>query len=238
MKLSYSSSMNDRGYINDFLGGVDPTGTRTFQYGMEDARQHGQSSGLRRAIGTAGGVVGGAAVIPAAVGGTIGGVKGFLMGRGGVRGRLVSAGKGFLSGAKKPYTQLYQGVKANSALAAQQAGRKLTPGQANSLQRFAKTQLPDSVTKGVGLRPKMVQRGISRMSPQQVAGVRRELGGEIGAGAAALGLSGAISGVSAHTQYGKGARTGTELRKADVPMQKTSMYYAHGFRDTLALFNI
>lgn len=226
--------MPERSYMKDFLAGVDPTGTKTFQYGQEDAQQ-GERSGARRAVGTAGGLLGGAAVIPAAVGGAVGGVKGLLMGRGNWKTRLLGAGRGFVSGAKKPYTSLYHGVQANRALAAHQAGKTLKPRQAKQLERFVQESLPHSVTSSGKVSPKMVQEGMTRLNPQQLASVRRELGGEVGAGAAALGLSGAISGGSAYAQYGKGGTTGEQLRQSRVPLSKVSHFYKRGFDAVLTI---
>lgn len=221
-----------RSYMADFMAGVDPTGTSTFQYGMEDARK-GQSSQARRLVGAAGGVLGGAAAIPAAVGGTVGGVKGFLMGKGGLKQRLLSAGKGLLSGAHRPYSSIYRGVQANRALAAHEAGKMLNPQQAKHLERFVHSQLPQSMSYAAKIDPRAVQQGLKKLNPQQLSNVRRELGGEIGAGAAALGLSGAISGGSAYMQYAKGGRTGDVLREARVPTTKISSYYESGYADTL-----
>jgi len=224
--------MTNRSYAHDFLAGVDPTGTSTFQYGMEDAHA-GESSGLRRGVGALGGTLGGAAIVPGAVGGTVGGIKGLLMGKGNWRQRLLSGGAGFLRGAKQPYTSLYKGVRANRALGAHQAGKVLSPQQAKNLERYVHGQLPQSLAYSQKVNPKTVQETLKRLTPEQLAGVRRELGGEIGSGAAALGLSGLISGGSAYMQYGKGGLTGDRLREANMPMHKTSAAYNQGFNDTL-----
>lgn len=203
-----------RSYWSDFAGGVDPTGTHTFQYGMEDARK-GESSGLRRAVGTTGGILGGAAVVPAAAGGLIGGLKGFAMGRGGIRQRLTSAGRGAFTGAKAPYSSLYRGIQANKALAARQAGKALTPRQAKNVHKFVAQQVPGGLPKGV-VDPSRVQSAMGMMNPQQLSEARRHMGGELAAGAGALGLSGLISGGSAYAQYGKGGNTGDTLRRSDL----------------------
>ena len=202
-----------RSYWSDFAGGVDPTGTRTFQYGLEDARG-GESSGARRAVGTAGGIVGGAAVVPGAVGGLVGGIKGFAMGRGGLGQKLISAGKGAVSGAKSPYSSLYRGFRANKALAAQQAGKTLTPGQAKNVQSFVTQQIPGGLPKGV-LDPSKVQTAMAAMNPKQLAKARQHMSGELAGGAGALGLSGLIGGGSAYAQYGKGSGIGSEIRRPD-----------------------
>ena len=207
-----------RSYGSDFLAGVDPTGTRTFQYGMED-QAAGQASGLRRGMGTLGGAVGGAAVIPAATGGLIGGVQGLVRGRGGIGGRLLSGGKGLLSGMHKPYTSLYRGIQGSRALATHQAGKALTSRQATHLTRLVRDAVPESMQQMARVNPGQVRGLLSQLNPQQMSGVRRHLAGEIGGGAATLGLSGAIAGGSAHMQYGKGQQTTKRLQSPGLLSQ-------------------
>lgn len=199
-----------RSLASDFMAGVDPTGTRTFQYGMNDA-QAGGPSGLRRTVGTVGGVVGGALAIPAAVGGTVGAIKGFAMGQGGMKGRLLSAGKEMLSGAVRPYSSLYHGAVARGGLAAHQAGKAITPRQATSMQRFAGQVSP--VGGASNLSRRQIQAGLHTMNPAQISEMRRRIGGELAGGAGALGLSGVISGASANLQYSKGARTQQDINR-------------------------
>lgn len=194
-----------RSYTKDFMAGVDPTGTSTFQYGMQDT-QHGGPSRARQMMNTAGGVIGGAAVIPAAVGGTVGALKGFAMGQGGLGRRLMAAGKGAATGAIDPYKKLYQGTMARQALVAHQAGKELTGRQAGHLGRFVEGQIPGGLIK-TKLSPQQVRSGLQGMSPKAISEARRQMTGEIAGGAGALGLSGAISGGSAYMQYGKGAKT-------------------------------
>lgn len=190
-----------RSLMKDFMAGVDPTGTRTFQYGMEDTAK-GKPSSVRRAVGTAGGVVGGAAAVPAAVGGVVGAIKGFALGKG-KGGRLMGALKGAKSGAIKPYTSLFRGVRARRALQAQQAGKKLTERQVGDLSRFAGEHIPVGGEK----MQQAVRRGVQRMTPEMAGEASKRLSGEIAGGGAALGLSGLVGGGSAYMQYGKGAKT-------------------------------
>ena len=216
-----------RSYASDFLAGIDPTGTATFQYGMQDAKGYGAGSGARRALNTAGGVLGGAAVMPAAVGGVIGGIKGLAMGRGGLKQRLISAGKGALSGAKSPYQKLYRGVQANRALGAHQAGRALSDKQVGHLSKFVKGMDP------TGLMPKgtpnaaQVRGYLQRTPDKAVSEIRRHMGGELAAGAGALGLSGIISGGSAYKQYGKGVQTQQDVDRQIHQARKTAADQAY-----------
>ena len=204
--------MPSRTYLNDFLAGVDPTGTKTFQYGLQDATAN-NASRTRQLVGTAGGLLGGAAVVPGAIGGVIGGIKGALLSHGNWRKRLVDAGRGALKGIHSPYTSIYRGVKARQALAARQAGRTLTPSQSKSVLRFAKDYLPPGTPPQVAS-PTNVATLINRLRPEDIAKMRHRMGGEIGGGIAALGLSGLVSGGSAYAQYGKGSSYGEKLRRS------------------------
>jgi hypothetical protein len=70
--------------------------------------------------------------------------------------------------------------------------------------------------------PGKVQGLLQGLNPQQMSGVRRHLSGEVGAGAAALGLSGLVSGGSAYMQYGKGQETARRYggqQPGSVPQQ-------------------
>jgi hypothetical protein len=150
--------------------------------------------------------LGGAAVVPAAVGGIVGGIKGGLLGKGSVKGRALGALKGMISGAKKPYTSLYRGARAQKALSAYR-------GQSGALQKFVKSELPEGLSSLPNFSPEAVSGALSKLTPEQLSAVKRNLGGELGAGAAALGLSGLVSGGSAYAQYGKGGTTGEVLRQ-------------------------
>lgn len=126
-----------RSIFRDFMGGVDPTGGATFQYGMRDAEK-GRGPSIRRAAGTVGGVVGGAAAVPAGISGLIGAVKGLGKGKG-VGGRLLSAGRGFMSGAADPFKQVYHASKAKGALRTAASGGKLSDAEIQALHGFTKT---------------------------------------------------------------------------------------------------
>lgn len=236
---------NKRTYMSDFLGGVDPTGTHTFQYGMHDAAAAGGGpSAARRAVGTAGGMLGGAAVLPAVTGGIIGGVKGLTMGRGGLKQRLLSAGKGALSGAKDPYSRLYRGAKAQQALKAYgSGGGQISKSHAKNLDKFVRNVTPVELPGNV-VNPKAIKEQLTKLNPEQMSEVRRHMGGDIAAGAGALGLSGAVSGLSAHQQYDKGVATqevaNKQLEKArqHPAMPPKTAAFQLGYQDALsALIN-
>ena len=102
--------------VSDFLGGIDPTGGATFQYGMEDVEDPTQKAHGARALGTAGGLVGGAVVVPASISGLIEGGKGLVQTSGGLGKRLAGAGRGLVSGAMKPFKQVAGGIKARGVM--------------------------------------------------------------------------------------------------------------------------
>lgn len=107
-------------YIKDFLGGVDPTGTITVRSAKQQAVDKSKNQGLHRAVAAAGGIAGGIGVLAPAVGGTVGGVSSALSTPGNWRTKLMAAGKGFVSGAKKPFLDVYHGVA---------GGRKIMRGE-------------------------------------------------------------------------------------------------------------
>jgi hypothetical protein len=222
-----------RSYMSDFIAGVDPTGTSTFQYGLEDARK-GQESAARKAIGTVGGTLGGAAVLPGAIGGLVGGMKGLALGRGGLRGRLLSAGRHAVQGAHQPYTSLYRGLRAGGALKAHQAGKTLTPVQTGHLEKFVRGAVPKGVLNEGAASPQAIRSALNRMTPQQMHEARRHLSGELAAGAGALGMSGLVSGASAAMQYDKGALTGRTMNQ-DIARER---FKQAGYRDTLARLSL
>ena len=119
-----------RTILKDFLAGVDPTGTKTFQYGIQDAPVSEGEAKARRTIGTVGGVVGGAGLIPAAAGGVIGGVNGLA--RGGLRG----GARGFVQGAVSPYTSIYRGARAYGSLGRMGAGQAISKAEKANLVKM------------------------------------------------------------------------------------------------------
>lgn len=208
-----------RSYMRDFLGGVDPTGGATFQYGMQDVETGRRRTGLRRAVGTAGGLAGGAVAVPAGVSGLIGAVKGFSRGKGGLRGRLAGAGRGFLSGAASPFRKVYRAARAKGALKAVGAGKTLTGKQGKALHTFATKEIPGGhLLKGVS--PAQAGRAASRLPPEMLAKAREGVSSRLGTGLATLGTSGAIGGGSAYLQYGKGR--GAAQRYQQQPAAKTA----------------
>lgn len=197
-----------RSVLKDFVGGIDPTGGATFQYGMTDYEkpQHASPS-LARAAGTAGGLVGGALVIPSAIGGLIGGVKGFG-GGGGMGARLARAGRGFVSGAKQPIKMPIDVIRSRKALAQMRTKGigSLTDSQLSAMRGVA-SGLPGGALLEKA-NPTMMRAGLR--SIRATAGdipfefADKQLKSGLASGIATLGTSGALGAGSAYLQYGKG----------------------------------
>ena len=98
-------------YMKDFAGGVDPTGIYTFNSAKRNALAESKKHRQHKAVATAGGVAGGIAVTTPIVSGTMGAISKGMSTPGGIRARLGTAGQGFISGAQKPFKDVYHGLK-------------------------------------------------------------------------------------------------------------------------------
>lgn len=184
----------NRSLLKDFMGGVDPTGSKTFQYGMEDTGRSPAQSALRRGVGTAGGLLGGAIAVPAAIGGVIGAAQGASRGLGGILG-------GAWRGAYSPFAKLYRGVRAKKMVSGLRKGVAPSKGQLQSAHNM------------VGLEPlvkdpEMVSDVYSMLSPKQRGIIDRHVSSQVTRGLSGIGLSGLVGGGSAYLQYGKGKSIG------------------------------
>lgn len=95
-----------RSYMKDFLAGVEPMGIITFGYGAKDIKRPAKEQAMRRAVGTTGGFLGGAAAVPSALGGIAGLGTGLLNWR---RGGLRGLGRSAWRGIKTPIQDLRRG---------------------------------------------------------------------------------------------------------------------------------
>jgi hypothetical protein len=215
--LTEFTKTSGRPLFSDFLGGVDPTGARTFQYGLSDIHRSKKARVVRRTVAVAGGTVGGAAVLPPAVGAILGAGKGFIQQKGGLGKRLVSAGREAARVAKKPYTSLYHGVKAKRTISRAIKGKPVTTKSFTSLDKLIASKVPKEYHGVIpevrrGLLEGATKKAVS-IAPKTLAAVNKELTGEVALGAGTLGLSGAVAGGSAYVQYGKGRRTAKYFQK-------------------------
>lgn len=113
-----SSEPNVSSLSEDFLAGVDPLGYWTADYGVEaeKAKLSEEEHALKRGIGTLGGLIGGATVIPSTIFGIIGGVKGIATTPGNIKEKLLGGASGFISGFKKPIAGPIAAFRARAAL--------------------------------------------------------------------------------------------------------------------------
>ena len=175
-------------YFQDFMAGMDPFGAWTNQYGME-AQRAGLSEGehaLKRGIGTAGGVLGGAALVPSAIFGATEAAKGFAGGGGSLRQRLGRAAAEGAKGFVRPIKSVLEGRKASRGLKRVAEGGAGLTGREQQAIRY--------LGEGVGLTPEMLQR--VQRTGREVAQSGSATAGQRAAGAAASAGAGAARRVS------------------------------------------
>lgn len=198
--IGFEKRAKESSYLRDFMGGVDPTGVTTFNAAKQNALEDAKAHGAHRGIATIGGVIGGSAVVAPAISGTMGAITGAMSTPGGWKRRALAAGKGFISGAKQPFQDIYHGFKGSAKLRAGDIA-KSSP----HMEYFAKKLSPEA--KG------LVGGNLHAMSPVSRQRVSEEMTRKAVGGLGALGLSGGISGGSAYLQYGGGRDVGEELRQ-------------------------
>lgn len=186
-----------------FWAGFDPTGTATFKHSQK-ARRHSS----HQLSGVAGGVIGGATILPSAVTGIVSAISKASKAGGGLRGKLLAGIAGFGKGIVVPYKQLYHGIRASRTLGrAYRTGKISTSGMSHVQKAL-----------GVGEGSKFLQsaavRGLVRPLKKtkflQDAHniVKRQTGGAI----SAIGASAALGGGSSVLQYRQGRKVGDERR--------------------------
>lgn len=217
----------------DFLGGIDPFGAWTSDYGQKAERrgESEQSHRMRHAAATAGGLIGGATVVPSAIMGIIGGARG---GFGAKKGKLLQAiAQGALEGAKSPVKAVVEGGRATRAIrrAAKAKGTtNLTPVERKALEYTAR-QAPvgaaedlgrasgtGDLSQGMQLMGDAQRLSEGKLSPEMAARLAPSVTREYGTGVAQLGLGGGIGGVGAAVQYQKGREAEKEFQKRQARM--------------------
>jgi hypothetical protein len=203
-----------RSILKDFLGGVDPTGTQTFQYGLDDGRA-AQSSGFRRGVGVAGGVLGGGFVVPAAVGAIVEGGKGFL-GGGSFKQRMAQGAAGMLRGAKDPFEMVYRGYHARKGLKGALQGKAMTRRQQHNLDKIiSRDGSVQALQSSRGIPPGMAV-GYTRNIHRNPAASRSLYGivnDKYTANLSGIGVSSLVGSGSAYLQYGRAGNVGGEMRR-------------------------
>ena len=204
----FSKKAAESSFASDFMGGVDPTGLYTFNSAKRNAQEDTSKKrhGAHRAIATAGGIIGGGAVVGPAIPGLIQGATDFFTTPGGLGKRLAAGGKGLVRGFKKPFKDIRHGLG---------GGKKVLRGDIKgaqpSLNYFKETQAMPGKKLPTG---NMFD--IHRMPKEDQIAMGKRMQSEGRKGFSALGLSGGIAGTSAYLQYGGGRSTGDELRRSRI----------------------
>lgn len=128
-------------YLSSFLAGVDPRGTWTLDLGRRTPAKH---YAPMQTLGTVGGFLGGAAVVPGIISGLAHAIP-TLLGRGG----LGAAAQAFGRGAIGPYKGLWNAVRARSALKSALKGKRaLTQAERDLITKSIEQNVPiGAVTK-------------------------------------------------------------------------------------------
>lgn len=238
-------------YTKDFVGGMDPFGTLTSGYGQkaEQAGLSGKEHALRAGITTAGGVAGGALLVPSGISGVSSGATALMTTPGGVGKRLAAGGRAFAQGAKAPIGGLVEGFRARRALVrASKGATSFTPKEQLALGNLGKQvtvgdlgrALPTNPQRdtidylsqtaqaiGEGKAPAAIL--FSGLAQKALPQVDKALGG----GIAGLGLGGAVGGFGGLAQYQKGrsAEKGFQQRLSQASSTKAASieYRGHTF---------
>ena len=196
----------DSSYVKDFLAGVDPTGTKTFDYGMKNKKNHS----AHRAIGTAGGLIGGMTVVPAVTVGAVRGASAMLRGGGGLKSRLARGGSAFVNGIKEPIEgpiRAFRGLKKMKQYRAGTATIENVTDDENVRFIAGKTPMGFLNRKpggGGNLDFDIRNLRAASQNKDELLDKGLQAGNKVlGEGIGALGLSGLIGGGSAYLQYGK-----------------------------------
>ena len=151
-KRKWGMSENGSSVLRDFVAGVEPTGTITFDSALHNKDHHAR----HKAINIVGGAIGGAAIIPGITSAIALGIP-----------RYISAGKGrsvkiISDAATKPYSMLYRGILAMREMSAIAKGKNVEP---DNIKRVLSDSSLSNIIKmnpdGGASRPlTSVQRGI------------------------------------------------------------------------------
>lgn len=219
---------------SDFIAGMDPFGVWTNPFGREAERAGLSESehALKRGIGTAGGVLGGAALVPSGIFGIVEAAKGFGGAEGNLKKRLAKGLVGGLEGFQRPIKSVLEGRNARGALRRMaQGGAGLEPSELESLKYIASGAMGDperAVSQLREIEPLGKVLDLADMiTPEHISDLTRSWGSNaptrhganimatkvdelLGSAQAQLGLGGAIGGTGAYYQYGAGRQTERE----------------------------
>ena len=199
----------------DIIGGIDPSGTFTFRYGLEDAgKSEGEQRG-RRALGVAGGTVGGALAVPSVITGAmaLGSAPGVAQ-REGVGAALKHIGRR----ASDPLTIPWKIHRARRALKRLGTG-KGTEKDTARLRKAVNTLVKSKEPKNVLL--KTIAHGAAEGAVDATSDprnwerlgkpVHKLMGKTLRKYLAPLALAGGISGAGSYLQHRSGTSLGSKL---------------------------
>ena len=200
--------------MSDFVAGVDPTGTKTLQYGIQDVDSSQNRSNFRRTLGVTGGLLAGALLLPSGIMSLIKGGKGLIRNKG-ILNRLQGGIKGLGKGFVKPYGDVYHGFRSRNYLKAIQSGKSIPRTGEASMRKLVKTRfgmLPPDISQQV-TGPNMTRRlqSLAKHRPEQFKGLLSETTGSLGSTLAFMGLGGAVNAGSALAQYNLGRKMGGRI---------------------------
>jgi hypothetical protein len=200
----------ERNPVSDFVAGVDPTGTFTFEYGMDDADRPDDKARQRRIIGVLGGLIGGGLAVPVAISGVIGAARGLA--RQGVKG----VAPGLLQGMKRPIQGPLDAFKVRAAL---KTGKPLGSKDVGAFYRLVK-QTPgfSDLAPAIAKAPGETSVILRAMGPGTKTKVTKAVSDQLAQAVSVIGLSAGVGGTSAAIQYAKGRETGKAMRKNAVAL--------------------
>ena len=211
----------ERSLSRDFAAGVDPIGMLTYRYGANDARHKIERSQRRKAlaVGTAGGLIGGGLIVPAATMGAVRGGQAVLKGKGGVGTRIARGGAAALKGMGEPFRQIVDANRGNRALKRMvRSGRALSPSEQSSVSRLVKgvnvSEL-EAAGKATGRSAAAVMKDIrgGRVTKRTAKALSPSVESSARSVNAAFGSSAAISGGTALVGYARGESDETNFQK-------------------------
>lgn len=220
IKLAASSNQQNtrevpQSYGKSLIGGIDPTGLITFDTAMNEP--YTARRGTHKTLGALGGFIGGATLIPAAVGG----VSNLLLNKGRFKG-LGGALRTFGAGMTTPFTSAYGGYKALNMLNPE---RKLSPNFMSELisNLTSAGYIKPGASKGID---KMLLPFKTMNIPDNIptvggfmqhfpmfGDIRDVLASNTYNTIGAIGTSGALGGMAAYGQYSSGTEAGDRIRQ-------------------------
>lgn len=200
-----------------FIAGLDPTGSKTFKLSQK-AKRHGK----HKALGFAGGLIGGATLIPSAVSALTKGMSG-LSTPGPLKKKIVTGLSRAARGSISPYKNLYHAATARRALKRAIKSGLLSEKDIGKIKKLISSDKIDKAkkiySKAAGkdmerVLSQLTSKGVKLKGPmrRKALSVLDIIGERITQPAAAVGASAALGGGSSLLQYNLGKNVGDRVR--------------------------